>query len=250
MPVINDSGTVAFRADLDAGGNGIYTSNGGAATTIANTSGTYASFGNGFSINSGGTVAFHAQLAAGGDAIFAGNGGAVSTIAARSSQFSNFGDLTAINTAGTVAFGAGLWAGGNGVFTSNDDGVPTTVADTSGDLNYISGSFDINDSGVVAFTANLDAGPKAILTGPDPVANKVVQTGDTLFGATITELFLNGGLNSDGDIAFTYTLSSGVRGVAIATIPEPTTLAFLSLGTALLFHRRLLKNPKRVSPGG
>lgn len=44
-PGINDRGTVAFRANLDTGGSGIFTGSGGPLTTIADTSGSFRSFG-------------------------------------------------------------------------------------------------------------------------------------------------------------------------------------------------------------
>lgn len=54
--------------------------------------------------------------------------------------------------------------------------------------------------------ADLDAGGSGIFTGPDPVADKVIQTGDTLDGSIITRLrFCDDGLNNSGQLAFQAT---------------------------------------------
>jgi hypothetical protein len=44
IPDVNDSGTAAFRATLDAGGSGVFLGNGGPTTTVATTAGPYSIF--------------------------------------------------------------------------------------------------------------------------------------------------------------------------------------------------------------
>jgi hypothetical protein len=93
-------------------------------------------------------------------------------------------------------------------------------------------SLAINNQGVVVFGAFTDRvdGTYGMFTGPDPIADKVIQEGDTLLGATITDLsFSRGGFNNRGQIAFNATLSDGTSGVFVATpIPEPSTVALLA----------------------
>ena len=60
LPVLNNSGTVAFGAGLDMGGSGIFTGSGGSTTTIVDTSGPFADL-RGYSLNNDGTVAFLAR---------------------------------------------------------------------------------------------------------------------------------------------------------------------------------------------
>jgi hypothetical protein len=84
----------------------------------------------------------------------------------------------------------------------------------------------INNIGDVAFLAQLAPSTFGILTGPDPVADKVIRDGDTLFGSTVTDLFFNtgpefDGPNDAGQIAFRYSLANGRSGIALAT-PIPT----------------------------
>jgi hypothetical protein len=60
---MNNDGTVAFVADLDAGGVGVFTGNGGPVTTVADDSGPFAAFGFlAVPINDSGEVAFLATL--------------------------------------------------------------------------------------------------------------------------------------------------------------------------------------------
>jgi hypothetical protein len=66
-PSINSGGTLGFFANLDGGGQGLYTSNGTTTTTIALTSDPfYSFFGSSPSINTAGTLGFHAFRDAGG----------------------------------------------------------------------------------------------------------------------------------------------------------------------------------------
>jgi hypothetical protein len=74
-PSINAQGVVAFQAFLDDGGAAIYTGTGGPLTTIADTSGQFASFGfNTPSINDSGVVAFTAFLDNGQQGLFVRSG--------------------------------------------------------------------------------------------------------------------------------------------------------------------------------
>jgi hypothetical protein len=78
----------------------------------------------------------------------------------------------------------------------------------------------INNAGDVVFLAQLAPNVYGILTGPDPVADKVIRDGDALFGSTAT--VLQGGTTIDGpndagQIVFRYSLADGRSGIALAT---------------------------------
>ena len=85
-------------------------------------------------------------------------------------------------------------------------GALTTVADNSGGYGSFFGFRppSINNSGEVAFQALLDdLSTTGIFVGPDPVADKVIATGDTLDGDTVQYLsFCEEGLNGSGQLAF------------------------------------------------
>ena len=251
-PSFNDAGAVAFWATLDAGGNGIFTSDGTTTTTIADTSGPLGSFGTNPSVNDAGavafqaglniftgsggstttiadtsgpfsslnfpsitntgTVAFHAFLDAGGSGIFMSDGTTTTTVVDSSSTFSAL-SFPVTNNGGTVTF-LGFDAGGSGVFTSNG-GTLTSIADTSGPFTLF-GTPSINDAGVVAFQAFISTGA-GIFSGPDPIADKVIATGDPLDGSTVAGLaFSREGLNGAGQVAFFASLADRRQGVFLA----------------------------------
>jgi len=77
------------------------------------------------------------------------------------------------------------------------------------------------DHGTVAFYATLKSGGSGIFTGPDAVANKVIATGDTLLGSTVSSLsFGTRQLNNAGALAFTVALADG-RQVIVRAAPNP-----------------------------
>ena len=231
---INNAGAVAFFAE-PVGGPGIFVGAGGPITTIADTSGRFSGFADGAPINNGGTVAFVAVLP-GGSGIFTGSGGPTTTIADTSGPFTFFNNPS-LNDAGIVSFVAGLARGGRGIFTGDGTTI-TMIADPDGPFrNFFVSS--INNGGLVAFQAGLDApGEQGIYTGPDPLADKVIATGDPLFGSTVRDVvFGPKGLNDSGQIAFVAGLTDRrvvvvradpeqVLNAELSGTPDPATFAF------------------------
>ena len=78
----------------------------------------------------------------------------------------------------------------------------------------------INDAGHVAFFAFVkgESGDSGIFNGPDPVANKIIQTGDSLFGSTVSSLQL-GGINAFDEVVFRAVLADGRDFIVIGTPP-------------------------------
>ncbi len=186
--------------------------------------------------NDQGTVAFYASLDSGGSGIFAGSGGALTTIADSSGFLSGFGSPM-LNDVGTVIFQADLDVGEQGIFTGSG-GALTTVADTSGSFSEFGRGFGINNRGTVVFGASLDAGGTGIFTGSDPARDKVIATGDPLFGSTVTELNLGifGMINNSDQLAFFARLADGTEGVFRADLesepaPVPESASLLGLLT-------------------
>jgi hypothetical protein len=254
---LNNSGTVAFHANRDAGGGGLFTGNGGPTTTITSLS-------VGGRINNQGAVVFGDGN---GHAIFVGGGGPITTIADTSGPISGNLGVTSINDSGTVGFfgrlddvvGEGIFTGSGGPTTTvalsgpqqsfalvqdvqvnntgtvafvavlhelgdsvsailiGNPGSPMTVADSYGPFHSFEPAMGLNNNGEVAFEADLDGGGSGIFTGPDPVADKVIQIGDFLFGSSVSNLiFCKHGLNDEGDIVFFYELANGISGIALA----------------------------------
>ncbi len=267
-PSINDQGAVAFKADLAAGGSGVFAVSNGNLITIAQTGTQFNQLASFASINNSGTVAFRAALTASGSGIFTGDGGALTTIADPSSGLSGFTIFPVINDAGTVAFnGSGaLYTATNGVYTliaeatgdpvrfespvfsMNNNGEVafegeftsgahavfvgngssvTAIVDTDGPYASF-GNESINAGGSVVFQASTDAGGLGIFSGPDPVHNKIIATGDALNGSTVVTLSLGReGLNDNGQVAFYAELADGRHGIFRADpLPfSPSTLS-------------------------
>ncbi len=192
-PFINNTGDVAFFASQDKGFSfGAYVGNGNAVTTIAggNAAEPFSVIRSGGpSANNDRTVVFAAQRGA-LSGIFTGNGGDLATIADTNGAFSSFGNSS------SILFG-------------RFDSFPA-----------------INNSGTVAFQAVAGSGAHGLFTGPDPLEDKIVASGDALDSSTIAVRTGNPaegipvppiqfarGLNDTGQVAFTAILTNGTIGV-------------------------------------
>jgi arylsulfate sulfotransferase len=235
---INNASTVAFRATLMSGGAGLFTVRPGEQPRILYvTGGRFASFLSAAVLERHGeTVTFRATLSAGADGIFTGSGGATTTIATIGDTFSALSNQS-INDAGTVAFRATLSAGGQAVLKA-DGGPLTVIADTSGPFSsFFGNATSINNAGTVAFAANLKDAASGIFTGPDPVADKVIATGDPIFGSTVASIdatpFPPRGLNDAGQLTFLVHLADG-RTVLVRADPvgelNPCTVSLAPSG--------------------
>ena len=235
IPALNDRGQAAYFASLtdtaspSADDTGIFRDAGNIGATQIVRAGQAAPDGNGtfsrlgvFSLNDDGQVAFLADLTgttAGADddsGIFRGDGNPKS-------------DLTQIARAGQRA------PDGSGTFLSferlafNDAGQAAFVASLTGTA---AGSAE--DNGLFFFDDQF-----GLLT--------VAREGDVLLNSTITSLDISGtalvngrsALNSLGQIAYRFTLANGDAGIALFTVPEPSSALLLALaGFATLSRRR------------
>jgi hypothetical protein len=84
------------------------------------------------------------------------------------------------------------------------------------------GAAVINNQGNVVFWATLTAGGSGLITGPDADLDKVIATGDSLFGSTVTTVVSRAdrALNNAGQEAFQATLADG-RTVIARADPVP-----------------------------
>ena len=232
QPRINDGGLVAFQASGTPPGGGatgpFYTIINGTVTTIGQSG---ARSGSDFSMNNAGTT-----IASNGSEIFSSTGTATITIADLTGMFSGFSAPPWINDNGTVALLASLDKGGEGVFTIGAGGI-TMIADNSGGISTFAAGPSINNLGEVAFIAHLRTGGDGIFTGPDLLADKVIQTGDSLFGSEVTSLsFQRPSLNDLGQVAFFATRFNGSSGIfradPVSSVPAPSTWLLFGSGLA------------------
>ena len=102
----------------------------------------------------------------------------------------------------------------------------STVADSRGPISEFGFRPPaLNNLGDVAFQATLDDGSSGVFTGPDPVADSVIRTGDTIDGDPVSNVvFCEEGLNDSDQLTFVATLDDadapeGVRVVVVRATP-------------------------------
>jgi hypothetical protein len=218
---VNNSGEVAFKAELDNFDEGLFSGAGGRITTHYLNSadvtldGERVRFGGNDSrpsINNIGDIAFDESIQPNFDSgIFVGRAGSFRKIAAPDPNRSV--QEPVLNNAGTAAFETSF-VDETGQFVTaivtGNGGPLTTVADTTGPFGFF--GFrppSLNNNGEVAFSAILDDfQTTGIFVGPDPKRDLVIATGDRLDGATIRSLsFCEEGINDSGELGFIADLA-------------------------------------------
>ena len=268
------SGRHSFSAIRSAGDSGLFKGSGGALTPI-DSSAAGISF-DGLSINASGSVAYTKANAITFefDTIYVWSGatGVTPAVSATGPPHSSFGRLQ-MNDSADIAFVSFLDAGGAGIFTTgagpvgaaipntdvvginNSSQVMFVASDGSLFLDTATGSpvlivdgsilgvvmASLNNHGDVAFLGFDPSGTLlGIFRGPDPVADKVIAVGDTLFGSTVRSLSIwREALNDSGDIAFAYGLDNLESGIAVAHgVPEPSLALLLAAAGLWFIHSR------------
>jgi hypothetical protein len=211
---VNNGGVVAFKAELDPQFNfdeGLFSGDGdkklGTTTHYLASTSPFVGDDSRPSINNAGQIAFEEQTDGDfDDGIFVTTEGSGFTTIAHDPDRSV--QEPVLNDAGTAAFETSFVRAGEFItaIVTGEGRRLETVVDTRGD--FASFGFrpaPLNNDGDVAFLATLDDfQTTGIFVGPDPVADRVIATGDTLDGATVTGLgFAEEGLNDSGQLAFT-----------------------------------------------
>ena len=236
----NSNGTIVFLGAQDTGPLGVFTAAGGSITPVVDVAGEFRAFG-APRLNNNGWVAVRVIEDDFDSGIALIRPGGLEKLVTNGASVTGFAGEPDLNNHGTVAYRAGLVGGGAGVFTIAPGGEPVMVADTSGPYLNFREDLAISDDGTVAFLAGLDVGGFGIFTGDDPAADRIIATGDPLFGSTVAQLvFVSNGMNDNGDLAFRYGLANGTQGIAVAKlVPEPGSVMLLVFGgVAMLVRRR------------
>ncbi len=224
-PSINAAGTVAFSSVLAQRGSptAVFTGNGGPLRTVLSTGASgFTSFQN-VAINDAGTVVFPASLSDGSIGVFTASNTIVDIVDTnRHPEIESFGD-PAINNAGTVAdFASVLPLNAPEVFTANARGITPRNNPANPPFKNVEHP-SLNNRNAVAFSAILsfagDTSPTGIfleVSGGQSLI-PVVRPGDKLFGSTVDHVDLGRfALNDRFQMVFSYTLTDGRSGVAIA----------------------------------
>lgn len=254
QPALNNAGTVAAYVQQinPANTEGVYTSSDGVTLTQIVNQPVNSGLLNNPAINDAGQVAFTNTDGNGNPGIYLTTGNVtvqvvdVTTAGLQNNSLSN----PRLDSSGRVIFQGQLTTGQLGVFLASGGTVSTlmTAGSVGGQIGGFGGTLATNNADEVAFRASVIGGPIGIFTGTDPVLDKVIATGDTLFGATVIDIqFGSGSLNDAGQIAFRATLDDGRTVIAradplaaSAAVPEPAAWTILVFGlVALVTLRRL-----------
>ena len=200
---LNDSGTVAFGATLDAGPRAIYVATAGnAPTSIASVTGYAPSL----DINAAGTVAFIQFSSSNYSAMTASNGSSPHTLYTTSNSSSTLSSIS-INNAGLAAFEL---SDNNGSLVTSSGGALTTIAASTSPFYQIS---------VPPFGADISTGGEVVFWGGDTSAQGGIWTNA---GGTVHNLLDSSGpfasffaptINASGLISFQATSDDGTNGI-------------------------------------
>ena len=243
VALANNTGMAVFYAPLNPVSptrRGIFTGNGNGSTSlVADNAGAFNDFGSNPTVNDAGTVAFSASLDTPVGGIYigsvGGNGATTTVVTNETAALYNFDGSPFINNNGEITFRANEQATfAPAVWVVNQDGSNLRrIANVSGPFSQLQSPV-INDVGTIVFFANLDNGGRGIFTGPNAGIDKVIAEGDPLFGSPVQSLGFFRGLNNQDEIAFSYTLADGRKGIARArVVPTADRLAIVPRITSL-----------------
>jgi Putative Ig domain len=181
-------------------------------------------------INSAGEIAFgavlHPSYQGQRSIVVASGPGSFTTVAtSNESPSDSLFFPAAINDDGTVLIESSDPTQGYQIYKAGG-GRLIDVVDTSGGFGELY-SPEMNNAGTVVFKATLDTGQDGIFTGRDPIADKVIESGDTLFGKQVQSSgrFQNSlAINNSGQIAFSVEFTDGTWGIYLATPRRPLLL--------------------------
>jgi hypothetical protein len=214
-PAMSGSGWVAMVGTIDRVPC-VFAGPAPAITTLADTAGSILDFSTELAVNDGGQVLVKSFTDDYHDSIFLLSGGLRLLIAdAVRDGFVGYERIGGVNSSGVAAFVAQMPTWERALYRGTTSTL-APLASTEGTFSFFE-SPAVDDDGTIAFLGTLDDWRTGIFTGTDPLADRVIATGDTLFGAAVTSLgFGREGL-SGGHLAFRYSLEGGYSGIAVAT---------------------------------
>ena len=237
-PHINDGGQVSFVSGFPDSTPGVFVTRDGVVQQIAGPSGQFSglqAFGGG-QINAHGDVVFKATDLTGrqGGIFFGSSANSIrkldlSNAISFTPGISGLGEVS-INDDGAVAFAALVDRITLSILIHDGSKISTLVSTSiiGGASTFrVIGAPAIDNRGVVVFAGQIGEGANStsgLYIGPDPVKDKVIATGDMLFGQRIAAAgqtsFIHRYVNARGQIVFSYSLPDGALGVAVATPSE------------------------------
>jgi hypothetical protein len=224
-PSLNSGGTVVFAGTLHSGVRGIFTGDGGGASTVVDDRGSLTSF-VAPAISRAGAVAFRGYVDTGGSGIFVGaaGGGPVRVLAQTGPCFPDFaflGGPAALSQGDFIAFVGSQWAlpgscNGNSVLRILVGPITAPVLGTYVQgIGLPLGSPSVNDTGSIVFSEG-----SGLSTESGSLRRRVAEQGATFsgFGSPPS-------INDAGTIAFQAFLTAGGEAILIEDQGAFTTIA-------------------------
>jgi hypothetical protein len=225
-PTMNQTGTVAFRANPTPSISGIFAGDGSATATVADTRRHWTIFHGLPVIDARGVVVFRADRKDGVAGIYAWDAGSIRTVAETGDLFSTLGHFPSLNNQGAVAFAATQDDGRSGVFVADGEHI-RPIIDTSSAFGSFRGAL-LTDAGDVVLIATPRGGRLGIFAGPDPVADRILCLGDPLLGSNVVDLASNPvSVNAVGQVAIRAALADG-RELILRADTAPASASSLS----------------------
>lgn len=227
---INDAGVVTYN-DFDVG---VYTSLD--PTQALWTPAAFESYYSQPTINNAGQILINNDYSAAPFVGLLSLDGSLNPFAQVGDTFGAFSRSNDLNDQGAVIFAAAFNSGPSlGAVLIWQDGVFTTVIDDQSPfVPSLAVEMAINNHNNYVIRADLSSGERGLYTGSDPIADKVIQTGDPLDGSFVDRIIFGNAFNDAGQIAFAAYLADGRFGIFRAdpvVVPEPSALALGALGT-------------------
>lgn len=249
-PDHNDHGTVVFPANYrDKSGQAILRWDDGKRTEVSHNGKSWDEIQNNARINNNGLVSFRATLVGGGQGIFVNQNGTDHLRIGTDELYMDFTAAPPMNDAGVIVTVANLWEGGQHFLMH--DGEKLQVLATTDKVFSDFGSRCIDNFNRVSVRATLTAGGVGLFAGFDAVKDRVVVTGDELFGSTVTNVTFGGGYscNDNGQLSFFATLEDG-RTVMVRADPDQPSPRPPSLDTWAAEALNLGSLPVIADPAG
>lgn len=219
-PVMNESGSAVFRAQLRLGGEAVYCAADGRLDAVLRSDESFLAFPGLPVLNRSGAVAFAAEFAAGGCAILLREGGRLTTIADTSDEFRELGRFPALSEAGQVAFTGTLKSGRAGLFLSTAGGCQSLTEASSPFVSLRSVLLD--GSNVPILCATRRGGELGIYRGTGAQAKRILGLGDVFLDSTVTDFALNAvSVNAHGQLAVRVRLANGRQFILRAETGAP-----------------------------
>ena len=246
------AGAVAFQAHTNTPSiYGVFRGDGSAAATTISGGGSAQASSGDFAASSDGTAVFLGTETINGAltlGVYTGNGAAAPARVLDTTGAYEFFSHPAMSTNGTTLVAAGpdgsLSDPASPVhllrIAPGGRGTPQVVADSDGLFESFA-IYAVNAAGDFATYSSLDTpSTYGVFAGPDPLADKVLMTGDELFGETVTLARISKqALNDHGQIVIRAQLASGEEMLVLATpVPEPASFAVVAVSAATVALRR------------